>query len=56
MKGSRHVAAIVSISEADLQLSPRLSDAKAAALWQRIDDEVADGRAKTWKGTGKERA
>ncbi len=50
MKGSRHVAAIVSISEADLELSARLSDTKAAALWQRIDEEIADGRTKEWKG------
>ena|GEM_PF-1797156 len=26
-----------------------LSDAKAAALWQRIDEEIADRRAKEWK-------
>jgi len=46
MKGSRHVAAIVSISDADLELFSSLSDAKAAALWQRINEEIADGRAK----------
>ena len=50
MKGSRHVAAIVSISDADLEFSSRLSDAKAAALWNRIDEEIADGRAKEWNG------
>jgi len=50
MKGSRHVAAIVAISDADLELSARLSDAKAAALWQRIDEEIADRRVKEWKG------
>ena len=44
MKGSRHVAVIVPISEDDLELSSRLSDAKAAALWQRIDEEIADQR------------
>jgi hypothetical protein len=46
MKGSRHVAAIVSISDADLELSSRLSDVKAAALWKQIEEEIADGRAK----------
>jgi len=56
MKGSRHVAAIVSISDADLELSSRLSDAKAAALWHRIDEEIADRRAKEWKGPEKVRA
>jgi antitoxin (DNA-binding transcriptional repressor) of toxin-antitoxin stability system len=56
MKGSRHVAAIVSISEDDLELSSRLSDAKAAALWKRIDEEIADRRAKEWKVPEKVRA
>lgn len=56
MKGSRHVAAIVSISEADLELSSRLSDAKAAALWQRIDEEIADQRTAEWKSPNKVRA
>ncbi len=56
MKGSRHVAAIVSISDADLELSSRLSDAKAAALWQRIDEEIADRRVKEWKGVEESRA
>lgn len=56
MKGSRHVAAIVPISDDDLELSSRLSDAKAAALWQRIDAEIADGRAKAWQGPEKGRA
>ena len=44
MKGSRHVAAIVPISEADLEISSRLSDAQAARLWERIDAEVGAGR------------
>jgi prevent-host-death family protein len=53
MRGSRHVAAIVSISDADLELSSRLSDARAAALWQQIDKEIADRRVKEWKDPDK---
>lgn len=44
MRGSKHVAAIMPISEADLGLSPRLSDAQARRLWRRIDDEIAQNR------------
>ena len=46
MKGSRHVAAIVRISEDDLELAPRLSDAQAARLWARIDEEIQGGTAR----------
>jgi prevent-host-death family protein len=46
MKGSKHVAAIVSISDDDIELSTRLSDAQAAKLWERIAAEIAEGRAK----------
>lgn len=50
MKGSRHVAAIVAISERDLELSTRLSDTQAARLWERIDAEIAQGSARVVKG------
>jgi len=44
MRGSEHVAAIVPISAADLELAPRLTDAQAEALWRRIADERAAKR------------
>ena len=43
MRGSKHVAAIVRITEDDIELSTRLSDAQAARLWERIDAEAAAG-------------
>lgn len=46
MKGSKHVAAIVSISEDDIELSTRISDTQAVRLWERVDAEIAHGRAK----------
>jgi prevent-host-death family protein len=46
MKGSKHVAAIVSISEDDIEISTRISDAQALRLWERIDAEIAHGRAR----------
>ena len=36
MRGAKHVAAIIPITEADLSLSPQLSDAVAKRLWQRL--------------------
>ena len=43
MRGSKHVAAIVRITEDDIELSTRLSDTQAARLWERIDAEIAGG-------------
>lgn len=43
MRGSKHVAAIVPISEGDLQLAPRLSDDQAARLWRALSEEQASG-------------
>jgi antitoxin (DNA-binding transcriptional repressor) of toxin-antitoxin stability system len=39
MRGSRHVAAIVPISEEDLELNLSLSDEQASRFWQSIDEE-----------------
>ena len=36
MRGSKHVALIVPLSEEDLEVSPRLSDAQAERLWRQI--------------------
>lgn len=38
MRGSRHVAAIVPISEDDLELSLSLTDEQAGRFWQSIEE------------------
>jgi len=43
MRGSKHVAAIVPITDDDIELSARLSDSQAARLWERIDSEIRGG-------------
>ena len=40
MRGARHVAAIIPISEDDLSLDISLSDSQAQRFWQRIDAET----------------
>jgi prevent-host-death family protein len=52
MRGSRHVAVIMPISDDDIELSVRLSDAQAARLWERIDGEIAKGSAVELKEAG----
>ncbi len=37
MRGSRHVAAIVPISDDDLELNIHLSDGQAGRFWDEID-------------------
>lgn len=44
LRGSEHVAAIVPISERDLELSPRITDAQARRLWQQLEAERAAGQ------------
>lgn len=44
MKGSRHVASIVPITEEDLELAPRLSDEQALRVLDQIRRERAEGR------------
>ena len=44
MKGSRHVATLIPITENDLELTPRLTDAQATRLWDQIRRERAEGR------------
>ena len=39
------LAAIIPISESDLALCTKLSDAQADRLWKRIDREIAEGKA-----------
>ncbi len=43
LRRSRHVAAIVPITAADLELSPLLSDAQADRLWKELAQERARG-------------
>jgi prevent-host-death family protein len=43
MKGAKHVAAIVPISEDDLEIATRVTDEHAARLWQQIADERRHG-------------
>jgi antitoxin (DNA-binding transcriptional repressor) of toxin-antitoxin stability system len=44
LRGSKHVAAIVAVTEDDLELAPRISDDQAARLWKQLADERASGR------------
>jgi prevent-host-death family protein len=48
MKGARHVAAIVPLTEADLEIAPRLTDDQAARLWKELADETAAGRVRSF--------
>ena len=43
MRGSRHVAQIVPLSDADLEVAPRLSDRQAERLWREIATESRHG-------------
>ena len=43
MRGAKHVALIVPLTEADLEVSPRLTDAQAERLWRQIAGERRDG-------------
>ncbi len=43
MRGSKHVAAIVPLTEEDLQLAPSLTDAQAERLWLQLDAERRAG-------------
>ena len=43
LRGSKHVAAIVAVTDDDLELAPRISDDQAARLWKQLADERASG-------------
>jgi prevent-host-death family protein len=49
MRGSKHVAVLVPISDADVELAPRLADAQAERLWRRLADERAAGTVATFE-------
>jgi prevent-host-death family protein len=44
MRGSKHVAAIVPLTEADLFVASHLSDEQAARLWKTLAAERAAGK------------
>ncbi|MEK6606976.1 MAG: type II toxin-antitoxin system prevent-host-death family antitoxin [Myxococcota bacterium] len=44
MRGSKHVAAIVPVSEDDLELAPRLTDDQAERLWRQLAAERDGGK------------
>ena len=52
MRGSRHVAALVAISTEEVELAPRLSDAQAERLGQRLAQEKASGRTRVFGSAG----
>lgn len=43
MRGAKHVALIVPLSEEDIEVSGRLTDAQAERLWGQIGAERRDG-------------
>ena len=50
MRGSKHVAAIVPLSEDDLELAPSLTDAQAERLWHELDEERREGTMLVFEG------
>jgi antitoxin (DNA-binding transcriptional repressor) of toxin-antitoxin stability system len=44
MRGSKHVAAIVPLTEEDLYIASRLNDEQAARLWRALAAERAAGK------------
>jgi prevent-host-death family protein len=53
MRGSRLVAAIVPVSQDDLELAPRLTDPQAERLWRQIEGERASGASLVFDAPGK---
>lgn len=43
MRGAKHVALIVPLSAADLEVAPRLTDAQAERLWAQLAADRRDG-------------
>jgi antitoxin (DNA-binding transcriptional repressor) of toxin-antitoxin stability system len=50
MRGSKHVALIVPLTEADLEVSPRLTDAQAGRLWAGLADGLRDASSVVMDG------
>jgi len=48
MRGSKHVVALVPITEADLELVSSLTDLQAEHLWRQLAEDRAAGRVNTF--------
>ena len=44
LRGSKRVVVLTPVTDADLEITPRLSDAQAERFWQRIERERTEGR------------
>jgi prevent-host-death family protein len=53
MRGAKHVALIVPLSEADLEVAPRLTDAQAERLWRQIAAERRNGASVVMESAAK---
>jgi prevent-host-death family protein len=49
MRGAKHVATLVPITDADLEISTTLTDAQAARLWGELAREAREGRTATFE-------
>jgi prevent-host-death family protein len=49
MRGSKHIAAIVPISEKDLELAASLTDAQAERLWRQLELERRKGTTSVYE-------
>lgn len=45
MRGSKHVVALIPLTEDDLELAPRLTDEQAARIWRELARSGARGRS-----------
>jgi antitoxin (DNA-binding transcriptional repressor) of toxin-antitoxin stability system len=50
MRGSKHVALIVPLTDADLEVSQRLTDAQAGRLWAELAAGLRDGSSVVMEG------
>jgi prevent-host-death family protein len=48
MRGAKHVATLVPITDADLEISTTLTDAQAARLWGELAREAREDRTTTF--------
>ncbi len=53
MRDSKHVAAIVPLSEEYLVLRPRIGDLQAERLWKRLEDERREGSSVVFESAEK---
>jgi prevent-host-death family protein len=49
LRGSRHVAAIIPITQEQLELVAELTDAQAGRFWARLDAERKRGALRTFR-------